>query len=46
MKECTFQPKLYQKAYNNHTKPHSSIINHNSNPSRVRNVDKSIERMK
>jgi len=46
MKECTFQPKLYQKAYNNHTKPYSSIISQNNNSSKVRNVDKSIERMK
>ncbi len=53
MKECTFQPKLYQKAYSHHPKPYSSAMNPNShtiNPNtqglKIRNVDKSIDRMK
>ena len=50
MKECTFQPKLYQKAYH-HSKPSSLIISassqsSNGNCAKIRNVDKSIQRMK
>jgi hypothetical protein len=44
MKECTFQPKICQKAYSHTKKPLSSVPN--SSATKVRNVDKSIERMK
>jgi hypothetical protein len=40
MKECTFQPKLCQKAYNHTKQPLCSVAN--SSVTKVRNVDKSI----
>jgi hypothetical protein len=44
MRECTFQPKICQKAYSHIKQSLSSVPN--SSVTKVRNVDKSVERMK
>jgi hypothetical protein len=50
MKECTFQPKLCQKAYSHNNAHKLSMKNSQKQDSeetlQIRNVSKSIERMK